>query len=154
MRRCQGLQAWRKGRGVRDPRRSQAESAGNPPPSLPVGRTRGTQKPNSKARYWRGNVRFRKRLRPVTTAILVRQEQCTGLSVSTTASLHVTQTISQQLPGLKSSGPTCPGLAHWPPKTQNNELLLEKKVLISAHMEEETKLPKVLLLMLPEQQLV
>lgn len=73
------------------------------------------------------DVHFRKRLRSVTMVISVKQEQCKGLSVSMTASLHVTQTISQQLPGLKSSGPTCPGLAHWPPKTQNNELLLEKR---------------------------
>lgn len=62
-------------------------------------------------------LHFGKCLSSVTKVVLVRQEQSAGLSVSTAASPHL-HTITQQLPGLKSSAPTCPRLVHWPPKAQ------------------------------------
>lgn len=63
-------------------------------------------------------LHFGKCLSSVTKVVLVRQEQSAGLSVSRQHPHTYTQTITQQLPGLKSSGPACPGLVHWPPQAQ------------------------------------
>lgn len=75
------------------------------------------QKPNSKAKYWLGICVFefshKDGFSKKGTKYRIKHEH-------DSTPVCYTQTIIQQLPGLQSSGPTCPGLAHWPPKTQNN----------------------------------
>lgn len=76
---------------MRDPRRSQAESSRE---SVFISSRQLEGGENAKAKQQSKilarDLHFGKRLRSVTKVVLLRQEQSTGLSVSMTASLHVT----------------------------------------------------------------
>ena len=76
---------------MRDPRRSQAESSRESAFISPRGlKGRENAKAKEQSKILASDLHFRKCLRSVTKVVFVRQEQSTGLSVSMTASLHVT----------------------------------------------------------------
>jgi len=118
---------------VRDPRGSQAER-GRESAFVSSRRLKGGENAKAKqqSKILARDLPFRKCLRSVTKVVSVRQEQSTGLSVSMTPSLRVThRQLSNNYQVLRALVPRAPGLAHWPPKTQNNELLLEKSINFS-----------------------